>query len=103
MRALTRLSSLSRRLAATISKSFHDVWVNAPRPLQSPSAQMPADVGAQLIVHLDIAVRISGNAGLVEAEVVRVRPPADSDQQVRSNNLRAPSSGFDLHRDRVPL
>src|SRR6516225_7337929 len=102
MRSLTRLSSLSRRLAATISKSFHDVWERAAAiaVAQRPDAR---DVGAQLIVYLDIAVRISGNAGLVEAEVVRVRPPADSDQQVRSNNLRAPSNGFDLHRDRVPL
>jgi len=41
MRSLMRLGSLSRRLAATISKSFHDVCVNAPQPLQSALARYP--------------------------------------------------------------
>jgi hypothetical protein len=36
---LARLTDF--RFAATISKSFHDVCVNAPRPLQSPIAQIP--------------------------------------------------------------
>ena len=41
MRSLTLRGSLSRRFAATISKSLYDVCVNAPLPLQSPMAQMP--------------------------------------------------------------
>src|SRR5262249_17262473 len=45
------------------------------------------DVGAQLIVHLDISARVGGNAGLVEAKVVGVRPPADREQHVRSDDL----------------
>ena len=36
-----RRGSSSKRFAATTSKSFHEVWVNAPRPLTSPTAQMP--------------------------------------------------------------
>ena len=36
-----RRGSPSSRFAATISKSLYEVWVKAPRPLQSPSAQMP--------------------------------------------------------------
>ena len=37
-----RRGSSSSRFAAAISKSLYEVWVKAPRPLQSPSAQMPA-------------------------------------------------------------
>ena len=36
-----RRGSWSSRFAATISKSLHEVCVNAPRPLQSPIAQTP--------------------------------------------------------------
>ncbi|SHU10570.1 Uncharacterised protein [Mycobacteroides abscessus subsp. abscessus] len=38
---MTRRGSSSRRFAATISKSLYEVCVKAPRPLQSPSAQIP--------------------------------------------------------------
>src|ERR1700689_1234606 len=41
MRSLTLRGSLSRRFAPTISASLKAVWVNAPFPLQSPSAQIP--------------------------------------------------------------
>src|SRR5262249_53303755 len=55
------------------------------------------DVGAKLVVHLDISVLINGDAGFIEAEVVRIWSPADRDQQVGTDDLRGFSPGFDLH------
>ena len=93
MRSLTRRWSSSSRFAATISKSLYAVWVNAPRPLQSPSAQMPGHVRAQLVVDLDVAALVGRDAGLIKAEIVGVGLPADGEQDVRSRRLRArPSS-----------
>ena len=50
--------SSSSRLAATISKSLYDVCVNAPLPLQSPSAQMWATLVCELVVDDDVAARV---------------------------------------------
>ena len=61
--------------------------MKAPRPLQSPKRPDTGDIGAQLIVDLDVSVRVGGDAGLVEAEIVGVRPPADSEQQMESDDL----------------
>ena len=60
-------------------------------------------VGAQLIVHLNIAVRINGDAGLVQSKVVRIRPPTDRHQHMSSNDLRNLPGQFDLHGNRVSL
>ncbi|MNY04002.1 hypothetical protein D3C86_1366510 [compost metagenome] len=52
-------------------------------------AQRPDAVhaGAQLVVHIDIAARISGHAGLVESQVVGVRPAAHGQQHVGAGDL----------------
>ena len=67
--------------------------MNAPRPLQSPSAQMPGTLVAQLVVDGDVAARVGGDAGLVRprSSVLGRRP--DGEQQVGAVDLAAaPSS-----------
>ena len=75
--------------------------MKAPRPLQSPIAQMPLDVGAQLVVDRDVAARVGLDAGVVEAEIVGVGPPADREQQMRARrSASAPSRGSTVERRR---
>ena len=59
--------------------------MNAPRPLQSPSAQMPGTLVRERVVDRDVAARVGRDAGAVEPEVVGVRPPADREQDVRAD------------------
>src|SRR5262249_57725434 len=42
------------------------------------------NIGAQLIVNLDVAAGVDGDAGLVQAEVVGIGTAADGEQQMRS-------------------
>ena len=58
-------------------------------------------IGAQLIVDRDVAARVGRNAGLVEAEIVGVRPPPDREQQMRADDLRRAFGAVDVRRDTV--
>ena len=58
--------------------------MKAPRPLQSPSAQMCGNAGPQSVVDQDVATRVDLDARRVEPEVVGVRPAADREQHVRA-------------------
>ena len=49
-------------------------------PVAIPQGPDAGYVGAQLIVDLDVAAGVDGNACLIETEIVRVRPPADRKQ-----------------------
>src|SRR5262249_45359487 len=60
------------------------------------------DVGAQLIVDLDIAALVGGDASLIEAEIIRIRSSADRDQHVCSDDARNLSRGLDFDGDGVP-
>ena len=64
------------------------VCVNAPWPLQSPSAQIPGDARAQLVVDRDVAALVDRDARLLEAEIVGVGTAADGEQHVRAVHLR---------------
>ena len=59
------------------------------RPATVAIAERPNTgcVGAQLVVHLNMAMRICGDTGLVQAKIVRVRPPTNCYQQMSSNDL----------------
>ena len=63
--------------------------MKAPRPLTSPSAQMPGTLVRSSSSTVDEAARVGGDAGLVEAQVVGVRIAADGQQQVRAGDRRA--------------
>ena len=85
MRSERRRGSFSSILAATISPSLYEVWVKAPRPLQSPIAQMPGDIRLQLIVnrykaHFSFACHFR----IFESEVVGIRAATDCEQHVRA-------------------
>jgi hypothetical protein len=67
-RRLARLADF--RFAATISKSFHDVCVNAPRPLQSPIAQIP-----EMLVRNWSSTRIYPRASVAITAVFRLEAP----------------------------
>ena len=73
--------------------------MKAPRPLQSPSAQMPEHAGPKLIVDLDVAARVDLDPGLVEAEVVGVRPAPDREQHVRADHLAIARLAVDADAD----
>ena len=62
--------------------------MKAPRPLQSPSAQMPGTLVLQAVVDGDVAALVGRDAGRVEAEIVGVRAPADREQHVRADDRR---------------
>src|SRR6266478_1642691 len=103
MRSLTRREALSRILPATISKSFQDVWVEGATTVAIPERPDPRHVGAQLIVDLDITALVNGDAGLVQAKIVGVRAPANTQQEMGADDLRLGSTGLDGHRDLLAL
>ena len=73
--------------------------------MTSPIAQMPGDLGAEVVVGLDLAALVDLEAGLVEAEAVGVGPAADRDQHdVGLDRLgRAARGGLDRQRGLVAL
>ncbi len=58
------------------------------------------DAGPECVIHHNVAARVDGDAGRVEAEVVGVRPAADREQDVRADNrgVAGPTidAGFDI-------
>ena len=99
MRSLTLRSAPSSRLAATISKSLYAVWVKAPRPLQSPSAQISGRRSFQPVIDHDIAARIGCDAGLLQAEIVGVGATANRKQHMAAEDLRRSLGAVDADGD----
>ena len=69
--------------------------MKAPRPLHVAQRPDAGHAGAQLVVDRDVAARVGGDAGLVEAEVVGVRPPADGGEQVAAVDRQRPARRVD--------
>ena len=90
MRSLTWRGSSSSRLAATISKSLYDVWVNAPAPVAVAHRPDVRDVGAQLVVDHDVAAPVDLDAGGLQPQVVGVGLAPHGDQQVAALDRLAP-------------
>ena len=61
----------------------------------------PRNVGAQLIINGDVAMRVDRDTGLVEPEIVGVRPTPDRDQKMRAFDLGATLRRLDRDRDAV--
>src|SRR5215471_360928 len=101
MRSQTRRGSWSSKFAATISKSLYAVWVKAPLPLQSPSAQDARCRGLQLVVDDDIATLVAAHPGFVETQIVGIRPTADCQQQMRAGDFGGAGGAIDLGEDFV--
>src|SRR5262249_38138705 len=72
-------------------------------PVAIPQRPDGGDIGAQVIGDLDVAAGVGSDACLVEAEIVRVRPTADREQQMGADDLRASSGILHRHRDLVAL
>src|SRR5262245_18517109 len=101
MRSLIRRGSWSSKFAATISKSLYAVWVKAPLPLQSPSAQMPGAVVWQLVIDDDVAALIAADSCFIETEIVGIRPTADGQQQMRASDFGGAGCAIDFGDDLV--
>ena len=66
-----------------------------------PKRPDDGDIGAQLIVDLDVAALIDYQAGFIHPEIVGVRATADRQQKMRADDLGR--TGRAIHRDRDPV
>ena len=71
--------------------------MNAPRPLQSPSAQIPATLVAQVLIDRDVATGVGRHTSLVQPEVVGVRAAANGEEHVRSDGFRRTLRAVNRH------
>ena len=55
--------------------------------------------GAEFVVNDDVAPRVNLNSGLIKAQIIRIRPAADREQDVGGQHLGLASRAFDPDTD----
>ena len=79
--------------------SWAALWASIGSPATSPMAKMCSSVVPPLLVHLDEALVVELHPGLFQAEVARVGPAADGDQDASNvGSVRSTSSPSNVAR-----
>src|SRR5262245_35686005 len=56
------------------------------------------DIGAKLIIHLDVTAPIHGDARAIQTEVIRVRHATDCEKRMRANDTFIAAATIDIDR-----